>query len=166
MEAGLRSAESPFALCAAARDALDHNIAAAVRRARRDGRRVLASVSQPLDPEVDVSAAVLASRRGDDRAFCFEQPDRDRFALAALGQAAAVSVSGVGRFIEAAEACRALARDPLVTELSSDRSPIPAAAGPVLVGGFAFADDGGQTAEWSSLAPGQLTLPEVSLARG
>jgi salicylate biosynthesis isochorismate synthase/menaquinone-specific isochorismate synthase len=35
----------------------------------------------------------------------------------------------------------------------------------VLVGGFAFAPEGGGTPEWSSLAPAQLVLPELSLAR-
>jgi salicylate biosynthesis isochorismate synthase/menaquinone-specific isochorismate synthase len=33
------------------------------------------------------------------------------------------------------------------------------------VGGFAFADHGGATPEWSPLAPAVLVLPEVSLAR-
>jgi salicylate biosynthesis isochorismate synthase len=33
------------------------------------------------------------------------------------------------------------------------------------VGGFAFADDGGSTPEWASLAPASLVLPEVSFAR-
>jgi menaquinone-specific isochorismate synthase len=33
------------------------------------------------------------------------------------------------------------------------------------VGGFAFAPPGGATPEWSSLAPAQLVLPELSLAR-
>src|ERR671925_208644 len=41
----------------------------------------------------------------------------------------------------------------------------PPAAGPVFVGGFAFASDGGSSPEWSSLAPASLVLPEVALAR-
>ena len=35
----------------------------------------------------------------------------------------------------------------------------------MFVGGFAFADDGGSTPEWASLAPASLVLPEISLAR-
>jgi salicylate biosynthesis isochorismate synthase/menaquinone-specific isochorismate synthase len=50
--------------------------------------------------------------------------------------------------------CRELARG-----LSADEP------GPVWVGGFAFSPDGGTTPEWSSLAPGQLVLPEVLLRR-
>src|SRR5438046_808551 len=34
---------------------------------------------------MDLSATVLAARRPEDRYFCFEQPDRDGFAIAALG---------------------------------------------------------------------------------
>ncbi|MGH2804030.1 MAG: isochorismate synthase, partial [Thermoleophilaceae bacterium] len=37
--------------------------------------------------------------------------------------------------------------------------------GPVFVGGFAFAQDGGGSPDWSPLAPASLVLPEVSLAR-
>src|SRR2546423_8230856 len=43
--------------------------------------------------------------------------------------------------------------------------PGPEAGGPVFVGGFAFAPEGGRSPEWSSLWPAQLVLPEVSLAR-
>jgi salicylate biosynthesis isochorismate synthase len=41
----------------------------------------------------------------------------------------------------------------------------PAAAGPVFVGGFAFAHDGGQAPEWASLAPASLVCPQLSFAR-
>ena len=42
----------------------------------------------------------------------------------------------------------------------------PSGAGPVFLGGFAFAHEGGRAPEWASLAPAQLILPEVSFARG
>ena len=41
----------------------------------------------------------------------------------------------------------------------------PPGAGPVFLGGFAFADAGGGSPEWSSLAPASLVLPEVTFAR-
>ena len=56
-------------------------------------------------------------------------------------------------------ALRTFAEDPA----GDPRSP--PGAGPVLVGGFAFAPEGGAAPEWSSLAPAQLVLPEVSLSR-
>jgi salicylate biosynthesis isochorismate synthase/menaquinone-specific isochorismate synthase len=110
---------------------------------------------------MDLSAAVLAARRADDRFFCFEQPDRE-FALAGLGAAAVVEGRGSGRFAAVAERCRAIARD----AVTDGDVPSPTAAGPVWVGGFAFSRDGGMTPEWASLAPGQLVMPELSLARG
>ena len=41
----------------------------------------------------------------------------------------------------------------------------PPAAGPVFLGGFAFAHDGGRSPEWSPLAPASLVLPDLALAR-
>jgi salicylate biosynthesis isochorismate synthase/menaquinone-specific isochorismate synthase len=42
---------------------------------------------------------------------------------------------------------------------------LPAGAGPVWLGGFAFDPDGGSTPTWSSLEPASLVLPELSLCR-
>jgi salicylate biosynthesis isochorismate synthase/menaquinone-specific isochorismate synthase len=41
----------------------------------------------------------------------------------------------------------------------------PPGTGPVFCGGFAFADSGGASAEWSSFAPAQMVLPELSVLR-
>jgi menaquinone-specific isochorismate synthase len=112
-------------------------------------------VTVPVDPGLDLSAVVFAARRSDDRYFCFEQPDRDGFALAGLGQAALLEARGPARFKEVAAAARELGRGAAIDDV----------AGPVFVGGFSFADDGGATPEWSSLAPATLVLPEVSFAR-
>ena len=40
---------------------------------------------------------------------------------------------------------------------------LPAGAGPVWVGGFAFSAEGGATATWSSFDPGAMVLPELAL---
>ncbi len=42
---------------------------------------------------------------------------------------------------------------------------MPAGAGAVWVGGFAFDADGGGTSPWSSLAPASMVLPELSICR-
>jgi salicylate biosynthesis isochorismate synthase/menaquinone-specific isochorismate synthase len=144
---------------AVGRDQLHGRVRLAAERAKRLRRPVLASLTVPADAALDVSAAVLAARRSDDRFFCFEQPDRG-FALAGLGAAAIVEGRGSRRFGEVAERCRAIARDALTGDPAA-----ATASGPVWVGGFAFSPDGGLTPEWSSLAPGQLVLPELSLAR-
>src|SRR3954468_19053788 len=96
------AAESPFRLDDAARARLSARLAGGG----------LASVSVPLPASLDLSAAVLASRRPDDRFFCFEQPDRDGFVLAGLGTAAIVEGRGSSRFGSVAAQCRAGAPRP------------------------------------------------------
>jgi len=49
--------------------------------------------------------------------------------------------------------------------LADEPSGAPAGAGPVWVGGFAFAPDGGTEPQWSSFPPALMVLPEVSLHR-
>ena len=122
---------------------------------------MIASVTAPVDAELDLSAAVLAARRADDRFFCLEQPDRDRSVLATLGEAAIVETWGESRFKVAAQTCRELARGAQAAGGTGD----PPGSGPVWVGGFAFAPRGGSSPEWSSLAPAQLVLPELALSR-
>jgi salicylate biosynthesis isochorismate synthase/menaquinone-specific isochorismate synthase len=143
---------------------LGRRLEAAAQRARAEHRPVTASITVPVPAEVDVSAAVLASRGSGDSYFCLEQPERGGFALAGLGAAATVSARGPRRFAEAAARCRALARGAVTGDPGEDPAA-PPATGPVFVGGFAFADEGGAAPEWSSLAPARLVLPELSLAR-
>ena len=143
---------------------LAERVGVALAAARRSGQPALASVTIPLEPELDLSAAVLAARRPEDRYSCLEQPDRDGFALAALGQAVRLEARGPGRFAEVAARARELGRDAFADDPGAD--PLrPPAAGPVFVGGFAFADEGGSSPEWSGLPPACLVLPEVALAR-
>jgi isochorismate synthase len=103
---------------------------------------------------------VLAARRPADLFFCFEQPGRDDTALAGLGSAASVEAAGAERFATVAGEVRSLGR----RVVAGETSDLPG-SGPVLVGGFAFAPDGGASPEWSSFPPARLVLPEVSIAR-
>ena len=119
----------------------------------------IASVSVPVDPGLDLSATVLAARRPDDHYFCFEQPDRDGYAVCGLGAAAIHKGTGPERFAAAAAATRALARGAL-----HDGLGLPG-AGPVFVGGFAFSPAGGRSPEWAGFDPAQMVLPEISFAR-
>ncbi|MDQ3719651.1 MAG: isochorismate synthase [Actinomycetota bacterium] len=136
----------------------------ALEQARRSGAQAVASLSLPVPSALDASATVLGARRPDDLFFCFEQPGRDETVLAGLGSAAVVEAAGPGRFAEAAEGVRALGRRVVGGDGGEDPGS-PPGSGPVLVGGFAFAPDGGSTPEWSSFPPARLVLPEVSLAR-
>src|SRR3954454_15941773 len=90
------------------RERLRARAAEAVRRARRHGE-ALAAVTVGLPGGADPTAIAAASRRAGEPWFSFEQADRDRFALAALGCAAAIDERGPERFAQAAARWRALA---------------------------------------------------------
>jgi isochorismate synthase len=122
-------------------------------------RRTLVSVTVATDV-ADPCAAIFASRLASDRWFCWEQPDRD-FALAGLGVAHEAFSRGHGRFGDVAEQCLRAGGDALLEQPPG----LPAGAGPVWLGGFAFEPEGGGNSTWSSLPPGSLVLPELSLCR-
>lgn len=152
---------SPFDwLDAGARRRLQARLATAEHRARAADRPVIVSVTSPTSQASDPSALVAASRRPDEPWFCFEQPDRDRAAVAALGRVLALEADGPDRFTRIAERWRTIARDALADETDG-----PGGTGLTAVGGFAFAPGGGGSPAWSGFAPGSLIVPEVSLAR-
>jgi salicylate biosynthesis isochorismate synthase len=138
---------------------LTSSFTAALQTGAARGRRTLVSVTREVEV-ADPCAAVFASRLASDRWFCWEQPDRE-FALAGLGVAHEASSRGDGRFRDVAEECLRLGDHPLLDEPRG----LPAGAGPVWVGGFAFDPDGGSSPTWSSLAPASLVLPQVSICR-
>jgi len=140
-------------------NALTSSLAAALNKAAGRGRRTLVSVTSEVEV-ADPCAAVFASRLASDRWFCWEQPDRE-FALAGLGVAHEASSRGDGRFGDVAEECLRIGGDAIVEEPRG----LPAGAGSVWLGGFAFDADGGSTPTWSSLAPASMVLPEVSICR-
>lgn len=157
---------SPEWLDRPARELLSMRLQEAVRRARsrataqadRTGE-ALAAVTVPLRG-LDPTAVVVASRRPGEPWFAFEQPDRDRTALAALGCVRAIEASGADRFDVVARTWRRLAADAV-----ADPPDGPAGAGLVAVGGFAFAPHGGRSPVWSGFEPASLHVPEVAFAR-
>jgi salicylate biosynthesis isochorismate synthase/menaquinone-specific isochorismate synthase len=142
------------------RKRLSARLALAVRRARRSGGEVLATITLPLAADVDPTAVVCASRRAGERWFVFEQPDRGKAALAALGEATSLQAAGAERFATVADRWRSLS-----ARAVSDPAEEPAGAGPLAVGGFAFAPDGGSSPHWQGFSPASLTVPEVALVR-
>jgi isochorismate synthase len=157
-------ADDRFALSGVQAERLRDRVGRAIAQARRTGEEALAAVTVPIAPELDLSAAVLAARRPDDRYSCLEQPDRDGFVLAALGQATVLEAAGSARFAEVAASARDLGRTAFADDPADDPRR-PPATGPVFVGGFAFAHDGGSSPEWSGLPPACLVLPELTLTR-
>jgi len=131
----------------------------ALEKGAERGRRTLVSVTREVEA-TDPCATVFASRLASERWFCWEQPDRE-FALAGLGVAHEASSRGEGRFRDVAAECLRLGGHPVLDEPRG----LPAGAGPVWVGGFAFDPEGGSSSTWSSLAPASLVLPRVSICR-
>jgi salicylate biosynthesis isochorismate synthase/menaquinone-specific isochorismate synthase len=128
------------------------------RAADRDARTLI-SATVPVD-DVDPCAAIFASRLASDRWFCWEQPDRG-FSLAGIGSALAIVSRGPGRFAEVAAECIGATRD----RRDDVGEALPAGAGPVWTGGFAFADNGAGSPTWSSFPPASMVMPELSICR-
>jgi salicylate biosynthesis isochorismate synthase/menaquinone-specific isochorismate synthase len=139
---------------------LEGRLEAALRRARTGGTAVLVSVTADVDPAVDPTAVAVASRRPGEPWFCFEQPDRDGTAVAAMGCVRALEARGAGRFGDVARRWSSVAGDALADALDG-----PPGSGLVAVGGFAFAPDGGGSRRWEGFAPASMVVPELSLAR-
>jgi salicylate biosynthesis isochorismate synthase/menaquinone-specific isochorismate synthase len=122
-------------------------------------------VTVPNATELDPAAVLLAVRGPGERLTCFEQPDRDGYAVCGLGAVARFERAGPARHAETAAAARAAAGR--IHGDSPEQDPgAPPGAGPVFTGGFAFSGHGGDTPAWSGFAPSVLALPEIAIARG
>lgn len=153
-------ARSPFTLTASDRERLCARLNLALQRARRSGRPTLATITCPLPQDVDPASVVCASRRPGEPWFAFEQPDRGGAALAGLGEVVCLEASGSDRFATVADRWRSLSAR-AVADSPGDQG----GGGPVAVGGFAMAPEGGSTPAWHGFEPASLLVPEVALAR-
>ncbi len=140
---------------------LERHLEAALRRARATGTPELASVTCRVDRGVDPTAVAIASRRPGEPWFCLEQPDRDGYAVAAIGSVRWLEARGADRFGAVSRRWSSVAADAF-----ADAPDGPSGAGLVALGGFAFAPDGGGSPRWDGFAPASMFVPEVSLARG
>ena len=131
-----------------------------LRHARSTGKPALASVTTSVDGGLDPTAAAVASRRPGEPWFCLEQPDRDRSALAAIGCVHVLEARGADRFETVGREWSAVTASALADDFDG-----PPGSGLVAVGGFAFADDGGDSARWEGFSPASMVVPEVSVAR-
>jgi len=150
---------SPFTLSASDRERLRARLELALQRARRSGRSTLATVACELPREVDPVAVVCASRRRGEPWFAFEQPDRGT-ALATLGQVHCLEGSGLDRFASVGDRWRALAAAAV-----ADSPGDPEGGGPIAVGGFSFAPEGGASSVWRGFEPASMIVPELAIAR-
>jgi isochorismate synthase len=151
---------SPQWLDAAAHARLERRIDSALRRARTTASVVLASVTTPLKDAVDPASVVAGSRLAGESWFCLEEPQRDRFALAALGSVGALEAERPGRFADVGRRW-----ENLTASAAADEPDGPPGCGLVAVGGFAFAYDGGHSPAWGGFAPASLVVPEIAICR-
>jgi salicylate biosynthesis isochorismate synthase/menaquinone-specific isochorismate synthase len=156
--AGLATRGGWLGEAAAAR--LGQRVKEGLRAARASGSPALVSVSGPIHQALDPSAVVAASRKAQEPWFCFEQPDREGFALGALGCVRSLEADGEDRFGSVATAWRKL-----LTAANNDSYDGPPGSGLVAVGGFSFAAGGASSPTWRGFAQASLVVPEISLAR-
>ena len=122
--------------------------ARALDAATRRGRRQWAALRVAL-PE---RAAPLFLGEATDR-FYWERPGEGR-RLVASGCARSIECEGEDRFPKLAESARALYRD---LHLAGDEAP--ANVGPLLVGGFGFAENPPSGSDWVGFPAARLVLP-------
>jgi salicylate biosynthesis isochorismate synthase/menaquinone-specific isochorismate synthase len=146
---------SEFVAASAVADALGE----LARAAQRRGRPALLSATREVELD-DPVAWAFATRLATDRWFAWEEPDAG-FALAGVGTVAEVIARGTGRFADVAASCARLGAG----RLADEPMGLPAGAGLVWVGGFAFDPDGCTAPHFASLPPALMVVPEVAVAR-
>jgi isochorismate synthase len=124
-------------------------VATAVEAATDDG---------PLASGVGDPLAAFEAWEGQER-FFWERPSESH-SMAARGVVRAIETTGAHRFAEADHRAREL-----FSQLLVGGDPGGVGAGPLLVGGFAFADAGSPSPEWHSFPAGRLVLPEILVVR-
>jgi menaquinone-specific isochorismate synthase len=150
---------SPFTLTHADEERLTARLALALQRARTSGRGTLASITVALSPTIDPAAVACAARRDGEQMFLMEQPDRARRAIAGLGAAITIDDHGPERFARVAARWREVAAG-AVADHGEELG-----GGPLALGGFAFAPEGGSAPHWRGYPPASLTVPEVMFSR-
>ncbi len=113
-----------------------------------------------LSGDVDPSAVVCASRTEQEAWFAFEQPDRGKAALAALGEVVRLNGAGKERFASMADRWRRLAASAV-----GDPSTIPTVPGRWRWAGSRLRRKGGGSPAWEGFEPASMIVPEVAIRR-
>ncbi|MFY9265263.1 MAG: isochorismate synthase [Solirubrobacterales bacterium] len=154
--------EQGFGASAYARLAGNINLASA--RARARGRPIIAGVTVPVAPEIDLLECVASAREPGEFWSSVDQPARDCRALASLGVAVRVQACGTDRFTRIAEKCAAALDAAEVDDLADDPGA-PAGAGAAWIGGFSFHQDGPHSDAWRAMPAADFILPSVAIVR-
>lgn len=140
----------------------------AVRRLRRRARRAartrgtsIVSVTVPVQRPIDPVAVLAAGRRQGEPWAVIEQPARDGAVVAGIGCVAEMRTDGGRRFSMLARAWREL----LARSSGDQLDGAVAGAGPIAIGGLAFAPDRAHSREWAGFESASLMVPEIAIAR-
>jgi isochorismate synthase len=129
-------------------------------RERRGDTATTAILSHIVDvaAPADLIGFVDAARRRGAPALYWEKR-ADELAIAGIGSAWRATGSGRARF-DATSAAIARLRGQVTIESSSDWLD-----GPILLGGFSFAEEIGASEAWRGFDPASMTLPEICVVR-
>lgn len=139
-------------------EALRETLASCLDEAFGRGERTVVSVSVPVAIE-DPVASAFASRRADEPWYCWEDLQAD-VRIGAIGEAEVVVSRGMDRFSQVAGECARISGGAIRGGPLGE----PPHLGPLWLGGFAFAEDGGR-GPWHGFPPARLYLPEILLFR-
>lgn len=131
-----------------------------VQRARRNGRAIIVSVSEPVAALDAVDLFDRGRQLAPDR-YLWAQPG-EGFALVGLGIAHTIEAAEASRFRQAAAAWRHLLSGAMV---EGPRARTRPGVGPILLGGFAFDAQRPTTALWRGYPHGHLVLPRLLFTR-
>jgi salicylate biosynthesis isochorismate synthase len=145
----------PEIAIAAAR--LRRSVELAGRKARAVGRPILAWTTTRIARVELLALFDHAACVAGDRVL-WECPS-DQFGVVGAGSAWKVASGGSERFKRVGAAWRSLLDDAVGDEHPTKRW----GAGPVLIGGFAFAPEGPTSAEWDGYPAGGMILPRMSV---
>jgi isochorismate synthase len=136
---------------------LDALLRTASERSRRLGRPVLASLSEPLPWTDPVTVFDNAAGLTRDR-LLWSQPASGYFLIGA-GAAEVIASGGPHRFSDTAAAWDRLCSSALIEAATG-----AAVSGPVIMGGFSFADSNPEGGAWQGYPGGRMVLPRVCLS--
>jgi isochorismate synthase len=125
----------------------------ASEKSRREGRSILASLTEPLAHHSDPIAPFAATAGACRDRLLWSQPDLE-FSLTGVGAAYVIETRGNRRFSDTASAWSTLCSGALIDSGNSS-------CGPLLMGGFSF--DSGQAPRpaWSGYPDGRMVLPRI-----
>jgi len=129
-------------------------------RAAQQQRKILASITLPVEWRDSLQSFTLARQAGLGECFFWEKP-AEQTTLVGIGAVTSIEQSGATCFTEASSAWRSLLAGAVIAYTPAALRT--AGNGPVLYGGFAFDPLATRTQRWAGFPDGLLVLPRFLL---